>query len=411
MSIFYKESNAESTRQLYMKSTIYKGTFVEDEYANLKDFQLAEKYLYGRVNRNYVPIHPHPLAPFESLTQTNVQPGTPPRVLKFVAQAFRDLSQQFRIKSMGGFIKADDPILSTLEVKKAYQDPAILYNDFYSGIERSIFEEFRTKDYLFKDFGEFMAHFKNHMASLAPEAPFTYPAYIKSRYCPMTATGLVIEIATESAANDDAKVQKFKESENWLFYLNACRSYGFSVDTNAPWRLIADIGTSEMVEYARTVPGCSYSSTDVILATAYEPAHMVYYQNFIDVLLRLYNDIKRDYVLPIRSENYHWCGTKRVRPATYTIDTLREIYGETFFLKAYLELRLLEEKEADLTKQEQEILFRDTLRLARLEGDAYAVDIFEWIIGETYSYSGSLTDLLYRAKIRKEEADRVLSST
>ena len=71
----------------------------------------------------------------------------------------------------------------------------------------------------------------------------------------------------------------------------------------------------------------------------------------------------------------------------------------------------MEEKEADLTKQEQEILFRDTLRLVRLEGDAYAVDIFEWIIGETYSYSGSLTDLLYRAKIRKEEADRVLSST
>lgn len=108
---------------LYRKSVIYKGTFPEEEYSNLKNFQLAEKYLYGRVNRNYVPMVPHSLAPFANLNQTNVQSGPVFRVLKFVGQAFTDLSQQFAVKAMSGHIRADDPHLSQLEVKKLMKTP------------------------------------------------------------------------------------------------------------------------------------------------------------------------------------------------------------------------------------------------------------------------------------------------
>ena len=410
MSILYKENNAESAKALYSKCTIYKGTFPEEDYPNLKNFHTAERYLYGRVDRNYVPIVPHSNAPFENLNQTNVQSGPVFRVQKFVARAFNDLNQQFAVKSMSGHIRADDPILSKLQVKKAYQPASVLYNDFYTGVHQAIFQEFRNRDYLFSDFPSFMHHLSSYLASSVAEVPFTYPAFVKSRYCPMTTTGLVIEIATEAADNDLAKIEKFKQSPNWQFYLNACRSYGFSVDVTAPWRLVADIGTAEMVNYARTTPNCSYASTDMILSPAYEPAHMIYFQNFIEVLLRLYNDIKRDYVLPIKSGEYSWCGTERVEPASYTVDTLKEIYGEYYFLELYIALRLMEEPEVSLTEQEQQILIRDTIRLAKSEDITDAVDIFESIVGQTYSYSGSLTDLLHRAKIRKEEAGNVLSS-
>ena len=69
--------------------------------------------------------------------------------------------------------------------------------------------------------------------------PFTFPAFVKSGYCPINASGLVIEIANElDHANDVKKMQDFYNSPNWEFYLNVCANFGFMVDRNNPWRLV-----------------------------------------------------------------------------------------------------------------------------------------------------------------------------
>jgi hypothetical protein len=225
----------------------------------------------------------------------------------------------------------------------------------------------------------------------------------------MSATGLVIEIASESCDDDELKIKRFKESPNWKFYLNACRSYGFSVDASTPWRLVADIGSSEMIQYARNTPGCNYLSTDSVLALVYTPAHTTYYENFRSILLDMYNRAKREYV----KVEYCADGTTRnaiVRPREYTIDSLVDDMSEMALLQFYLEIRLMEEKEADLSKSEKKLLTRDTLSYMRLKGSMPAVDLFENILGKTYNNSGSLTDLLYRVKIQEEVVD-VLSDT
>ena len=61
MGIFYKESNQESTIDLFEKSIIYKGDMLEysQTYSNVVDFNFGEKYLFGRVNRNYISIQPN----------------------------------------------------------------------------------------------------------------------------------------------------------------------------------------------------------------------------------------------------------------------------------------------------------------------------------------------------------------
>ena len=61
MSTFYKESNFEDTKELYGKSVIYKSEIMSyaEKYSNVVDFNFAEKYLYGRVDRNYVSIQPN----------------------------------------------------------------------------------------------------------------------------------------------------------------------------------------------------------------------------------------------------------------------------------------------------------------------------------------------------------------
>ena len=210
MSDFYKKSNQEGAKSLYQKSLIYELDMAESEYANFKYFNRAEKQLYGRVSRRYVPIELSPDAPMMQLGQTNEE-GTAFRVLKFVGQAFKDLNQQFRVKSMGGHIRADDPFLSVLEVKKAYESPRSLYKNYTQGQKEDVLNIFLSGRLRFKNFEEFLIHFMQAIGQIVEKKPFTYPGFVKSKYCPATVSGLVIDIADFSMDDDVKKIESLNE--------------------------------------------------------------------------------------------------------------------------------------------------------------------------------------------------------
>ena len=409
MSDFYKKNNAEGTKALYQKSLIYKLDISDENYGNLKDFNFAEKYLYGRVSRRYVPIELDisRTAPLKGLPQTNKGDSAGFQALNFVADAFSDLAMQFKKKVAIGQIRADDPFLSELNVNKAYQSPRTLYRNLHLGNKQTISEMFLEDDIKFETFEQFMMHMTEVLPDLLELVPFTYPAFVKSKLCPMEVTGLVIDIANKSISNDEEKIKRFKESPNWNYYLNVCRSYGFSVDMNVPWRLIADIGTPEMIQYARKY---GHLSTDSVLAQAYIPSHMTYYKNFKNIMFELYNEVKRDYI----EIDYCQDGTttnKIVRPIEYERDQITKVYSERQFLEFYMNIRIAEEKEISLTPHEVKELMRQCLQLARTRSPMDIVSMFESSIAATYNSSGSLTDAIYRVKVREEERVNVLSST
>jgi len=408
MSKFFKKNNNETPQDLYNKRIYYTIAMDDPEYLNLKDFLFSEMYLYGRVNRDYLPIEvDEGFVGFKSLPTTNKGDQNGFQALSFVADAFNDLNMQFRKAVMSGQIKADDPFLSTLEVNKAYKSPRTQYRYHYAGIKKGIVSVFKRRELKFRNFNEFLVHMGALLQEIIDLGPFSYPSFVKSRLCAMESSGLVIEIASESCSNDAGKVEKFKNSRNWLYYLNACRSYGFSVDLNNPWRLVADIGTSEMIQYARKY---SYLSTDMILDRAYSPAHMTFYQNFPNILLELYNATKRKFV----EIEYCQDGTVRqhvITPKDYDLTTLKEEISMTDFLKMYMNIRLLEEKEAGLNPTQKMHLQRDLVQMCRVKQQMGVVLVFEKIIADTYNNSGSLTDILNRGKIREQERKNVLSNT
>jgi len=407
MSKYFKQNNSESTRHLYNKSLIYTAKMMDAEYVNIKNFRFAEKYLYGRVDRSYIPIEVGPNTRMRGLTQTNRSAANTFQIIDFVGKAFEDMSMQFRKKVMAGQIRADDPFLSTLEVQKAYQSPRTLFRNFLITSKDGLAASFRSLGLTFQNFDEFLVHLRNILETQLQEAPFTYSGFVKSRFCPMSATGLVIEIAKESCTNDEAKVRMFKMSPNWKFYVNACRTYGFSVDMHTPWRLVADIGSNEMLQYAAMN---GYQSTSAILTRAYVGAHRTYYENFKRVLLDIYNATKYTHV----KVEYCADGSTRsnvVVPQEYTMELLRATYPEATFLKLYMDIRIQEEKELDLKGSEKTAIKRDILSVMNRKGVDSAIDLFETTIAPTYDNSGSLTDRLYRVKVLEQERINVLSNT
>ena len=413
MSDDYAEGNDESTIALFFKRAIYSEHANNDQYyrdgnQNLVDFGFAEKRLYGRVNRTYVPVILNDrIIPLKNLaSRPSKRSGF--RLMAFVADAFNDLQLQFQKSVLARKIRPDEDYLSTIVPAKAYEDPQQLYYQHSTKIESVLSAHYVANNVNFRNFDEFVVNYREIIHKMAPNFPFTFPAYVKSWRCPMTITGLVVEIADLNHANDQQKIDLFVNSPNWPFYLNACRTYGFSVDRNSPWRLVADIASEPMLEYARAYGA---NNTEAILALGYKGAPNLFYTGFKSYLLRNYNKLKpKQYLQTEYCQSTGKTITETIVPTSYTQEDLLHNYPEEFFLELYFDIRFAEEEDA-LTPHEQKRIVSDALDLyrfyhttkdySRLDAAELVVRRFETILNKTYDYSGSLTDLTERDIIRE----------
>ena len=398
MSVFYVESNVESAKEFFDKRMIYRTDTLNPDYKNLTNFNFAEKHLYGRVNRHFVPILPRDY--IATLKKFKVDGDGPTlQALNFVVDAFNDLQAQFKKCINAQTISKRERFLSTLDIYKAYESPMRRYTQHTNIYMETIGSLLKSSEGNILSFNQFIGKLLPVLQATGRKNPFTLPAYIKSTYCPMGVSGLVVEIADLKPFNDDEKITDFYNSLNWEFFLNACKEYGFMVDQLIPWRLVADIGSPFMVSYAAQY---GLTTTDMILKHPYEGAHVRYFNNFKAYLLRLYNlSIEQNVYEGVLCSN----GTTRVvrrRPYPYTLDGLNNKYDDFYFFSLYATIRFFEE-ESPFSEQERNFLIDDCLEIGRHDMSE-AVDIFERIVNKTFDYRGSLSYIRERIKKLKQDA-------
>tara|TARA_Y100000310_G_scaffold236448_1_gene239609 strand:+ start:54 stop:1250 length:1197 start_codon:yes stop_codon:yes gene_type:complete len=396
MSLWYAESNNESSRELFEKRTIYRVNVANSlpDYRNLVDFNFGEKFLYGRVSRLFVPIQLEPL----SLKTKNFKAAPSLSAVNFVVDAFEDLAAHFAKCASSGQIDPNNTFLSTLTPYAARPDPNALYSSYLETQMNEIRGAIRNKNVKIRNFDEFLVELDLLLEVSAPTYAFTKPGFIKSRFCPINASGLAVEIADLNAANDDEKINQFVTSKNWEFYVNACRSFGFMVDRAVPWRLVADIASSPMLDYAEEY---AFSSTDQILILGYVPVHLKYFPNFKYHLLNLYNKVKLKSFFETTQCNGKTI-TRRVIPQNYSIAQLDKIYSEAYFLKLYFKIRLKEE-ESQFENFEKEMLIDDCMEVYENKGYGAALGVFERILNKPFDYRGSLSYIREYTTARRAE--------
>ena len=130
MADFFREDNYETTISLYNKKRIY-DSVIRDNSPNLVNFQFAEKALYGRVDRRYLPMVPRNTFPLEmsGFGATGTQAQTA-RAFNFVTDAFRDLRNQFLKKTLVNEISPNEDFLTSSIAYKGYVSPEKAYNDY-----------------------------------------------------------------------------------------------------------------------------------------------------------------------------------------------------------------------------------------------------------------------------------------
>lgn len=386
MSRFFIEDDSETPKQIFKKKQIFK-TVSRSKLGNLIDFNYGEKRLYGRVDRYFQPIVPN--GQYLEIVNLKTSTPNPVRVFNFVADAFAELENKFKLKLATGEISADEDFLSTLVPTAAYSDPKDIFYNYTQSFSVAVGNVISDNNLKFHNFTEFVNVIMPYIKSYLKNKVITYPAFVKSRQCPMSINGLVIELAELDPNDDKTKYDKFYKSKNWDFFLNACNTYGFMVDCNMPNRIIADVNSVNMVEKMKAY-NPAITSGELFMANCYDSVADSYFNTFKLFLYNIYSDNKPKTIVTTTENHYN--GTRAVinKVKSYKYNDFVAEIGDDYLLELYLMIRFLEE-ESKFTKYEMNTLIRDTVALSKIDGMIPAITIFEKLLNKTFDYSGSLS--------------------
>jgi hypothetical protein len=193
MSTFYKENNNETSLELFNKNVIYRSDILRLRYSNLIDFNFAEKALYGKVDRTYIPIVTSPnLVRFKNFISSG-NPRQNLQAIGFVVDAFEALAQQFKKAEQSGKIYSNDPNLTNLKVYKSYKDNNISYDEYQINFIKALKTNMNINN--IHNFQTFIKELLATVSIVTRTYPLSMPAYTKSKLNSLTNSGLALEIA------------------------------------------------------------------------------------------------------------------------------------------------------------------------------------------------------------------------
>tara|TARA_Y100001963_G_scaffold159281_1_gene262281 strand:+ start:3030 stop:4325 length:1296 start_codon:yes stop_codon:yes gene_type:complete len=408
MSGYIKKPN-KSVKQLfygrtkYYRKSIRARTEGQVPHANLVNYHIGEFNLYGKVNPRFVPIllDKNALRTFSSNMVANPQERY--QAVHFVVRVFEQMAAHFQKCAMSGRIRAGDPFLSTLKVHKAYADPRREYDRYFALLSNTLKTEISKRGIKIITIDDFMTALMGILPNAAKQIPFTQVAYTKSKYCSSRTSGLVIEIADLDYNNDEDKIKFFYNSPNWDFYVQTCNSFGFVVDSSAPWRLMADLDSEIMLNSQRGEgirTGVIGVMTDV-----FKSMPLAYFDRFERDLYNLFLVMRSLHTTVPTICAY----SNRVSPTilqgpTYTFGQFNSLKSAHYYFRKYFEIRFLEE-ESTFTDARKERLISDSLDLIQVGLFNTAIQNFEIILNKPFDYIGSLS-YINRYKAAKDAYER-----
>ena len=294
----FKAKNELKTIPLGYERINYKLNAFDEEQKQVEDFNFAEKTFYGRVNRQLKPIivDENFLLPLKTSSDTK----SALRAMNFVTEQFKDLELHFSKACRMGVIPVDDPILSSLKPKRAYESPIDLYKKTMNrDMAKFIEDKIQPRKKEVKDFDSFVKIFEETALSLEP-TPILLSSFLKSKKSDVFVSGLAIDIGGISYSKDEEKEKKMFNSPAFGYYMNLVKQYGFSVNLNNPGVLISDLAHPITTEYRSRF---KLYAVDYTLDTVYKKSNHLDLQLFTDLLLNMYNTfvdnnkfIKTDYL-------------------------------------------------------------------------------------------------------------------
>ena len=164
------------------------------------------------------------------------------------------------------------------------------YNEHLKGIADSFYEYFNNHPDRDKTIGftSFIRLFEKYAIEACPYTIFTMKNYMLSRFCDPLSSGMMLELASADASDDEVKYADFINDPNYIKFVEEAAYYGFIVDKHVPWRLIVNPNSEYMKE---EMLKSGFSSLQDMFSEIYIDPTMIGFEMFLKMLSRMYETI------------------------------------------------------------------------------------------------------------------------
>lgn len=222
--------------------------------------------------------------------------------MDFVVEAFNQMNAYLSTGVISGKLTKDSPFFN-LKAYNGYTDP----NASIEANQIKAITEFKKKvinslelSSKIKDVASFNKNFLLLLKDLIKNHhPISKSATVLRNNFKSFSSGLIIDVAKDKADNDQIKFDKYLSKNDFLVFAEACKRFGFLIDKNVPWRIMADVNSPAMIESTGNHNGYMrrYNISDVndLFSKRYFPIlfdELFHLKNFF---FNAYNSLVRDY--------------------------------------------------------------------------------------------------------------------
>lgn len=291
------------------------------------------------------------------------------QAMNFVVDAFEDMMNYFNIscKTRSDLLK-DGPY-AAIAPKVGWISPLFQYDVFidklYYFYRDKFFlanEEFKNSIINFKTFSRsfFDASIKN-----SEDFSLLYSLFNISKYCSPNSSGLIVEIAVEDHSDDYIKTTQYLNDKNFEFFKTCALRFGFFLDRNAPWRLIANLSSGNMLPYMQKYKLNNLKEvfdTQFIKSYNYDLMMLKY------AIIKIYMKLVEDYPFYTKSIEGE-CGIELVSIQRENL-TIKQLYRKVLekdFIIDYVKLRMANMR-VEVSEQKKDQILTTVKQMMKTRG-------------------------------------------
>jgi hypothetical protein len=254
----YGNNNVPSTGVLFEDRKVYYEYFVQqikllEDYGSKIPFAdlFLDNSMYGLIDldANLIELK-NPNKDLISVTGFN---GQQFKLLNFVADAYLSMKSYMQKALLIGKVEANNP-MTTLQIHRAYIDlniySAVTKDNLITDFKNSCLKDYELNSKI-TDHKDFVNEFNNYMFKIIKDTYITRSSTALSSNFLGFSSGLIFDIANIETDDDLKKYDLFLNTDQFIIFAEACLRFGFRIDVNVPWRLIADINSPAMAPYLK----------------------------------------------------------------------------------------------------------------------------------------------------------------
>ena len=250
MKVYYKAAeNDDDAKSLFNSRKDYRAVYMykTDDSDSRKSIRhvdvVSDLPLYGKVDFKGYPVYVLPENSMDAIVSEEIIHCV--NFVKDAFDAFRDYYNNLYERGMMG----DVGPMSTIMPTAAYVSPFVAFERNLTELKDAFLRDIAYPDpNSIVDVKDFMKKLASFLLTQSRDFPVTFSGYTLSPKCPTRSTGLVVELMDLPKSSDRVKVEMIS-SPSFNKYVAIATKYGFRVNINAPWTLIADIGSPRLIEY------------------------------------------------------------------------------------------------------------------------------------------------------------------